>query len=151
MSVIAIPKPLREKLGDDGVDALLAVFSEVSLYTRNDLATKSDIKEMATKSDTKDMSAKSDLKELRQEMATKSDIKEMATKSDIKEMATKSDLKELRQEMATKDDLDKLRFELKSEIDKSKVDSVRWMLAFWASQIGILIAAMAVMLKFFIK
>ncbi|MBF0568041.1 MAG: hypothetical protein HQK95_04160 [Nitrospirae bacterium] len=109
MSVMTIPGVLRERLGDDGVDALLAVFSEVSLNTRNDLATKSD----------------------------------------IKDMATKDDIKAVRQ--ATKDDLDKLRFELKSEIEKSKVDSIKWMLAFWASQIGILIAAMGVMFKFFIK
>ncbi|MBF0459014.1 MAG: hypothetical protein HQK99_14085 [Nitrospirae bacterium] len=118
MSVITIPRVLRERLGEDGVDALLAVFSEVSLNTRNDLATKTD-------------------------------IKDMATKDDIKDMATKDDIKALRQ--ATKDDLDKLRFELKSEIDKSKVDSIRWMLAFWASQIGILIASIAVMFKFFLK
>lgn len=115
MSVMTIPRVLRERLGDDGVDAggdaLLAVFSEVSLNTRNDLATKSD----------------------------------------IKDMATKDDIKAVRQEMATKDDLDKLRFELKSEIEKSKVDSIKWMLAFWASQIGILVAAMGVMFKFFIK
>ncbi|MBF0568908.1 MAG: hypothetical protein HQK95_08600 [Nitrospirae bacterium] len=128
---MTIPRVLREKLGEDGVDALLAVFSEVSLNTRTDLATKSDIKDMATKSD----------------------IKDMATKSDLKDMATA-----LRQEMATKEDLLRLeaKLELKIEsmntqIEKSGKENIKWMLAFAATQVGILIAAMGLMFKFFIK
>ncbi|MBF0553967.1 MAG: DUF1640 domain-containing protein [Nitrospirae bacterium] len=117
---MTIPRVLREKLGEDGVDALLTVFSEVSLNTRNDLATKSDIRDMATKSD----------------------IRDMATKSDLKEMATA-----LRQEMATKEDI----ANLKTEIEKSKTDTIKWMLAFAATQVGILIAAMGLMFKFFIR
>ncbi|MBF0487033.1 MAG: hypothetical protein HQK98_02625 [Nitrospirae bacterium] len=77
--MIAIPRVLRERLGEDGVDALLTVFGDVSLSTRTDLATKSDVKDMATKSDIKDMATKSDLKDmataLRQEMATKDGVK----------------------------------------------------------------------------
>ncbi|MCG6553346.1 MAG: hypothetical protein L7F77_13555 [Candidatus Magnetominusculus sp. LBB02] len=95
---MTIPKTLREKLGDDGVDDLIAVISEVSLSSRNDLTTKDDLKAM-------------------------------------------------RQEMASKTDLDNLKLELKAEIEKSKLESIKWMLAFWASQIGIMIAA----LKFFVK
>ncbi len=43
MSVITIPRPLRERLGDDGVDALIAVINESNLRSRDDLATKNDI------------------------------------------------------------------------------------------------------------
>ena len=118
MSVITIPKTLREKLGDDGVDALLTVFSEVSLNTRNDLATKSDIKDMATKDD---------IKSIRQEMATKADLSEESGKLRL--------------------EIEKLRV----EIEKSSKENIRWMLAFGATQVGILIAAMAVLLKLFIK
>ncbi|MBF0553341.1 MAG: hypothetical protein HQK96_02150 [Nitrospirae bacterium] len=93
-----MPKTLRERLGDDGVGDLITVISEVSLSSRNDLATKDD-------------------------------------------------LKSIRQDMATKSDLENLKLELKADIEKSKLDSIKWMLAFWASQIGIMIAA----LKFFVK
>ncbi len=44
MSVIAIPEVLRKKLGDDGVDALLVVFSEVADSARKDLSTKDDVR-----------------------------------------------------------------------------------------------------------
>lgn len=96
---MTIPRVLREKLGDDGVDALLSVFSEISLNTRTDLATKVDIK------------------------------------------VVEEEIKRLEEEIK--------RLELK--IESSKIESIKWMLAFWASQIGILIAAMAVMLKLFVK
>ncbi len=99
MSVIAIPKSLRDKLGDDGVDALLTVFSEVTLSSRVDLATKDDIRVL-------------------------------------------------------RDDMSKLEVKIesvKSEIEKSGKEIIKWMLAFWASQIGILIASIAVMFRFFIK
>ncbi|KJU86907.1 hypothetical protein MBAV_000902 [Candidatus Magnetobacterium bavaricum] len=43
MSVITIPKALRDKLGDEGTDAFIKVISEAGLDTRRDLATKDDI------------------------------------------------------------------------------------------------------------
>ncbi|MBF0336299.1 MAG: DUF1640 domain-containing protein [Nitrospirae bacterium] len=43
MSVITIPKALRDKLGDEGTDAFIKVINEAGLDTRRDLATKDDI------------------------------------------------------------------------------------------------------------
>ena len=99
MSVITIPRVLREKLGEEATEALVEVINK-------------------TEPDSAKIKA-----ELSKEMATKEDIFRLELKIEA----------------------------VKSEIDKSKVDSIKWMLAFWASQIGIVIAAMAVLLKFFIK
>ncbi|MBF0487235.1 MAG: hypothetical protein HQK98_03660 [Nitrospirae bacterium] len=66
----------------------------------------------------------------------------MATKDDIGEV--KDEIKEVR------DDVSRLEVKMESIkelIRKSKVDSIKWMFALWASQIGIMIAA----LRFFIK
>lgn len=43
MSVITLPKVLREKLGDDGAEALVKVINESETASRKDLATKEDI------------------------------------------------------------------------------------------------------------
>ncbi|MBF0318594.1 MAG: hypothetical protein HQL01_02145 [Nitrospirae bacterium] len=88
MSVIAIPKPLRERLGDDGVDALVAVINEANLSARDNLATKSDIAALELKIES-----------------------------------------------------------TRSEIEKSKSETLKWMFIFWAGQ---LIAIFA-MLKAFLK
>lgn len=39
MTVISIPRPLREKLGDDGADALVELLSKVNDGTRQDVMT----------------------------------------------------------------------------------------------------------------
>ena len=39
MAVIAIPRPLREKLGDDGADALVVVINEATKNQREDIVT----------------------------------------------------------------------------------------------------------------
>jgi hypothetical protein len=43
MSVITIPKVLRDKLGDDGTDALVKVLNESDSVSGKDYATKADI------------------------------------------------------------------------------------------------------------
>ncbi|MBF0458125.1 MAG: DUF1640 domain-containing protein [Nitrospirae bacterium] len=106
MSVIAIPRSLREKSGDDGVDGLITVINEVGLGSRLNMATKADLREV-----------KDDNRALRDNMS------KLEMKLEVKMES------------------------IMAEIEKSKLDSIKWMLAFWASQIGIMIAA----LKFFIK
>ncbi|MBF0458191.1 MAG: hypothetical protein HQK99_09880 [Nitrospirae bacterium] len=108
MSVIAVPKTLREKLGDDGVDDLIAVISEVGL--NNDFIIKADINA------------------IRQEMATKADINAIR-----QEMATKADIKAIRQEMATmatKEDLLKVESKLSERMTRieGELTLVKWMM-----------------------
>ncbi|MEO5361285.1 MAG: hypothetical protein H7843_12710 [Nitrospirota bacterium] len=43
MSVIAIPKSLREKLGDEATEDLVKVINEADSASRKDVATKEDI------------------------------------------------------------------------------------------------------------
>jgi bifunctional DNA-binding transcriptional regulator/antitoxin component of YhaV-PrlF toxin-antitoxin module len=43
MSVIAIPKPLRDKLGDDATDSLITVLDKFEQSSQKGLATKEDI------------------------------------------------------------------------------------------------------------
>lgn len=43
MSVIAIPKPLREKLGEEATDAFVEVIKELEIDSHRGLATKDDI------------------------------------------------------------------------------------------------------------
>lgn len=64
----------------------------------------------------------------------------LATKADLE--MTKSDLKS---EIAA------LKADVELKIEQSKVDIIKWMILFGATQAGILIAAMGLMFKFFVK
>ncbi|KJR42168.1 hypothetical protein MCHI_001935 [Candidatus Magnetoovum chiemensis] len=112
MPVIAIPKPLREKLGEDAIDAFISVINNAGFDSRKDLATKDDLN--ALRSATKD-----DLRALRDEMkafhsATKDDINALriSTKDEIKTL--RDDMKAMRSEV--KDEMNTLRNEFKDDI-----------------------------------
>ncbi len=46
MSVITIPKPLRERLGDEATESFVSVIKEIEKDTRIELVTKADFKEL---------------------------------------------------------------------------------------------------------
>ncbi|GAB5045923.1 hypothetical protein [Thermodesulfovibrio sp. TK110] len=86
------------------------------------------------------------------EFERKKDI--LATKQDIAELrsATKQDIAELRS--ATKQDIAELRAiteqkiaEVEVKIEKIKTELVRWMFMFWAGQIGVIVAILALFFK----
>ncbi len=65
MSVIAIPRPLRERLGEDATDAFVEVIKELEIDSHRGLATKEDIallKEDITKVIVRIVSVESELK-----------------------------------------------------------------------------------------
>ncbi len=49
MAVITIPKPLRDKLGDEATEAFEEVTEEVEKDAHKELATKADLKELEGK------------------------------------------------------------------------------------------------------
>ncbi|MCG6552874.1 MAG: CCDC90 family protein [Candidatus Magnetominusculus sp. LBB02] len=55
--------------------------------------------------------------------------------------------------LATKEDLEKAKLEIKADfelkIEQSKVETIKWMIVFGATQAGVIIAAMGLMFKFF--
>ncbi len=51
MTVISIPKALREKLGDEATDAFVEVIKAIDLDSRKELATKTDIAKLDGKID----------------------------------------------------------------------------------------------------
>jgi bifunctional DNA-binding transcriptional regulator/antitoxin component of YhaV-PrlF toxin-antitoxin module len=64
MSVITIPKPLRDKLGDDATDSLITILDKFEQSSQKGLATKEDIAAL-----------KDDINSVKLEIAeTKSDI-----------------------------------------------------------------------------
>lgn len=52
MTVISIPKALREKLGEEATDAFVDVIKAIDLDSKKELATKADIARLEGKIDT---------------------------------------------------------------------------------------------------
>lgn len=71
--------------------------------------------------------------------------REFERKKDI--LAIKQDIAELRN--VIKQDIAELKSELEVKMEKIKTELIRWMFMFWAGQIAVLVAILALFLKFF--
>ncbi|MBF0541423.1 MAG: hypothetical protein HQK91_08250 [Nitrospirae bacterium] len=53
MTILTIPKPLREKLGEEATDAFVFVINSIDLESKKDLVTKTDLLEAKNELDRK--------------------------------------------------------------------------------------------------
>ncbi len=130
MAVITIPKPLKDKLGDEAADAFVEVVNEIDLSARQEAIL---------------------IAEERFERRLSEEV--AGLKQDILRLEGK--IYQVKAELEGK--IDQVRAELKGKITTSsealkvelkadKADILKWMFIFWASQIGAVFA----LLKFFI-
>ncbi len=91
MSVITIPRILRETLGEEATEAFVKVISEAGLDTRRDLATKEDLFKVETR-------LKENIAKVKEDVAK---VKEDVNKTELRlrEEIAKTELK-LREEIA---------------------------------------------------
>lgn len=120
MAVIAIPKPLRDKLGDEGTDAFVQIVKEIDSSARLD--TLGVVEERFER-------------RLSEENAK--------TNNRITEEVGRLD-KRITEESG------KLRLEieqLRVEIAKSRAEIIKWMFIFWCGQIGATFAIIKLLMK----
>ena len=120
MPIIIIPKALRDKLGEDGAEAL------VSLINQSDEKTKEDVIALSAEK----------FEVMLSEEASKLDRR-------ITEEVAKLD-RRITEESA------KLRVEIagnRIEIQAAKADMIRWMFIFWVGQIGAIIGILFAFFK----
>lgn len=122
MSVITIPKPLRDKLGDEAVESFAMLLKEVEFEGRKDALV---IAEERFERRLSEEAAK-----LRVEM------KEEIAKLDRR---ITEEIAKLRVEM--KEEIAGLRV----EIAKAKSEMIKWMFIFWVGQIGVIAALFALL------
>lgn len=128
MTIITIPKILREKLTEEGAEALVGVLDKVE-----DRSEAHTLKVAEERFEKKVEQAKSELKDVIN--AVRSELKDEinTVRSELKDEISKVDKR-----------LEQTKSELKTDIANVKADLIKWMFIFWAGQvvtiIGILIA-----------
>lgn len=132
MPIITVPKVLRDKLGDEGVDALVALINAADSQTKADVLTFVEEKFE---------------RRLSEEAAKFSGrLTEEVTRLDrrITEEVTKLDHR-ITEEVAK---LDVKLANLEVRIAEAKADLIRWMFIFWVGQLG---AILGILFAFFRK
>ena len=124
MPVINIPKVIRDKLGEDGADALVEVFNQIEKNIRED--SMIILEEKFEKRLTEGI--------LKLKVELKEDIANL--KADTETKISKLEAS-LRTEIAS----------LRTEIAEAKAFLVRCMFVFWASQIALIITLFSIFKK----
>jgi len=136
MAFVIVPRVLREKLGEDGADALVTLFNEANGQTKGDVLTfveekfERRLSEEAGKLNTR-------LSEEAGKLNTRLSEEVGKLNTRLSEEIARLEVK-ISQEVA----------KLDGKISEVKADLIRWMFIFWVGQIG---ALLGILFAFFRK
>ncbi|MEW5946601.1 MAG: hypothetical protein AB1742_10425 [bacterium] len=126
MEIIAVPKPLRDKLGDEASDSLIELINLANRKTTEDVIT---------------LSGEKYERRLTEEVA-KLDNR-------ITEVEARLD-KRITEEVAKLDNrITEVEARLDKRITEVHADIIKWMFIFWAGQIIVIVAIMSLFFKLF--
>jgi len=149
MAILTVPKVLREKLGDDGVEALITLLNEAAHHERNNLL---GILEERFERRVTDEGKRLEVQIAETEKRLEVQIAEVEKRLDhrITEETAKLD-KRITEEVArleqrfteVESKLDNRIAEVKVALSERYASLVRWMFIFWVGQIGVIVALFA--------
>ncbi|ACY47193.1 LA_3696 family protein [Rhodothermus marinus] len=150
MAILTVPKVLREKLGDDGVEALIALLNEAAHHERNNLL---GILEERFERRVTEEGKRLEVQMAETEKRLDYRITEEVAKLDnrITEEIAKLDSR-LTEEVACLDrrlteEVARLETRLSTQMAATRADLIRWMFIFWVGQIGTLVALLFAFLR----
>jgi len=153
MAIISIPKPLREKLGDEGTEALVQVLNE------NEKELRSSVIDFAEQRFEQSLSreiagVRVDLAdaEKRFEKHLTEEIAGVRVDLADSEKGLRADIAGLREEMVrsdlnVRDELKADIADLRGRVEKSRSDTIKWMFLFWVGQIGAVLGIILAVFK----
>jgi hypothetical protein len=148
MALVTVPRPLREKLGDEASEALVQLLNEAGLKTRDNVI------ELASERFERRLAE--ELAKIRTEMAEmkatlRTEMAEMgaALRTEMGEMKTELRTEmggmeaRLRTEMAEmgatlRTEIAEMGATLRTEMARKHTETIRWMFIFWIGQIAVL-------------
>jgi predicted nuclease with TOPRIM domain len=139
MPVVAIPKPLREKLGDEAVDSLVELLNSSEEKAKEDIIALSEDKfERRLSEETTEVKAK---------ISSLEDKFERRLSEEISKLRAEISALEEKFERRLSEEISKLRVELIEKISSSYTNIIRWMFIFWIGQIGTILGILFAFFK----
>ncbi|ACY48434.1 LA_3696 family protein [Rhodothermus marinus] len=129
MAILTVPKVLREKLGDEGVEALIALLNEAAHHERDNL--------LGILAERFERRVTEEGKRLEVQMA------EVEKRLEVQMAEVEKRLDHRITEEVSR--LEKQIIEVKVALSERYASLVRWMFIFWAGQIGVIVALFALL------
>ena len=151
MAILTVPKVLREKLGDEGVEALIALLNEAAHHERNNLLGileerfERRVTEEGKRLDNRiaEEVAKLDRRITEEVARLDHRITEEVKRLEVLLAETEKRLDRRITEEVSR--LEKQIAEVKVALSERYASLVRWMFLFWAGQIGVIVALFALL------
>jgi hypothetical protein len=175
MAIISIPKPLREKLGDEGTEALVQVLNENEKEFRSSVIEFAEQRfeqslsreiagvrvELADAEKRFEQSLSREIAGVRVELADAEKRLEKHLTEEITgvrvelaetDKSLRTEISGLREEMvrsdlSVRDELKADIADLRGRVEKSKSDTIKWMFLFWVGQIGAVLGIILAVFK----
>jgi glycerol-3-phosphate dehydrogenase len=146
MPVVAIPKPLREKLGDEAVDSLVELLNKSEEKAKEDVIALSEDKfERRLSEETTEVKAKISGLEDKFERRLSEEISKI--NHTISKIRVEISTLEEKFERRLSEEISKLRVELLEKISSSYTNVIKWMFIFWIGQIGTILGILFAFFK----
>ncbi len=129
MKIINVPKILREKLGDDGIDALLELIENAVKRVKEDII---EIQTEKYERRLTDEVSKLDKRITDEVLKLDKRITDEVSKLDKR----------------ITDEVSKLRVEFNEKISKTYANLIKWMFIFWVGEVGVITLILFTFLKF---
>jgi len=140
MAILTVPKVLREKLGDEGVEALIALLNEAAHHERNNLL---EIVEERFARRVAETEKRLDNRITEEVARLEQRITEEVARLEQRISAVEAKFDSRIAEVEAK--LDSRIAEVKVALGERYASLVRWMFLFWAGQIGVIVALFALL------
>jgi hypothetical protein len=157
MAVIAVPRPLREKLGEEGTDALVALINEAGENTKQsviEVAEERFERRLAEELGKLRAEIAEEMSKLRVELSGETSKLRVELSGETSKLRAElsGETSKLRAELSG--ETSKLRAELSGETSKLRAEMhdlraslIQWMFVFWIGQIGVLVGFLFTFLK----
>jgi hypothetical protein len=157
MAVIAVPRLLREKLGEEGTDALVALINEAGENTKQsviEVAEERFERRLAEELGKLRAEIAEEMSKLRVELSGEMSKLRVELSGETSKLRTElsGETSKLRAELSG--ETSKLRTELSGETSKLRAEMhdlraslIQWMFVFWIGQIGVLVGFLFTFLK----
>jgi len=140
MAILTVPKVLREKLGDEGVEALIALLNEAAHHERDNL--------LGILAERFERRVTEEVKRLEVQMAEVEKRLEIQMAEVEKRLEVQMAEVEKRLDHRITEEVSRLEkqiTEVKVALSERYASLVRWMFIFWAGQIGVIVALFALL------
>ncbi len=146
MAILTVPRVLREKLGEEGAEALVELLNTIGHQERDNLLVLVE-ERFARRVGEESAHLKGHVSEVKSVLEGQIREVEAKLENQIREVEAKLEKRITEVEAKLEKRVGELESKFEVRLAQVRADLIRWMFIFWAGQIGVLVALLALFFR----